>query len=50
MRQFRQELIQLLLPIRQLATTAVVDAETGHDAVYYEEAIFVAGEGGGERV
>lgn len=50
MRQLRQELIQLLLSIRQLAAAAVVDAETGHDAVDYEEAVFVAGEGGGERV
>lgn len=50
MRQFRQELIQLLLPVRQLATAAVVDAETGHDAVDYEETVFVAGEGRGERV
>ena len=48
--QLRQELIQLLLSIGQLATTAVVDAETGHDAVDYEEAVFVTGEGGGERV
>lgn len=49
-RQLRQELIQFLLSVRQLATTAVVDAETGHDAVDDEEAVFVAGEGGGERV
>lgn len=49
-RQLREELVQLLLPVRQLAATAVIDAETGHDAVDYEETVFVAGEGGGERV
>lgn len=47
MRQLRQELIQFLLPIRQLSATAVVNPETGHDAVDYEEAVFVAGEGSG---
>ena len=50
MRQLRQELIQLLLSIRQLAATTVVDAETGHDAVDDKEAVFVAGKGGGQRV
>lgn len=49
-RQLRQELVQFLLSVRQLAAAAVVDAETGHDAVDYQEAVFVAGEGGGERV
>lgn len=50
MRQLGQELIELLLPVGQLAAAAVVDAEAGHDAVDYQEAVFVAGEGGGERV
>jgi len=50
MRQLAQELIQLLLAIGQLAAAAVVDAETGHDAVDYQEAVVVCGEGGGERV
>ena len=50
MRQLREELIQFLLPVCQLAAAAVVDAEAGHDAVDDEEAVFVAGEGGGERV
>ena len=49
-RQLRQVLIQFLLSVRQLAATAVVDAETGHDAVDYQEAVFIAREGGGERV
>ena len=38
------------MSIRQLATTTVVDAETGHDAVDYKEAVFVAGKGGSERI
>lgn len=50
MRQLAQELIQLLLAISKLATTAVVDAEAGHDAVNYEEAVFVAGELGREGI
>ena len=50
MRQLAQELIQLLLPIGQLAAAAVVDAEAGHDAVDYQEAVVVGGEVGGERV
>lgn len=49
-RQLRQELVQFLLSVRQLAAAAVVDAETGHDAVDYEQTVLVAGEGGGERV
>lgn len=50
MRQLAQKLIQLLLAIRQLPPSAVIDAETGHDAVDDEEAVFVGGEVGGERV
>lgn len=50
MRQFTQELIQLLLPISQLAAAAVVDAETGHYAVDDEEAVFVSLETGGKGV
>ena len=50
MRQLAQELIELLLSIGQLAAAAVVHAETGHDAVDYEEAVIVGGEVGGEGV
>ena len=50
MRQLTQELIQLLLAIGQLAAAAVVDAEAGHDAVDYQEAVFVGLEAGGEGV
>lgn len=50
MRQFAQELIQLLLPISQLAAAAIIDAEAGHYAVDYEEAVFVGLEAGGEGV
>lgn len=50
MRQFAQKLIQFLLAIRQFPPSAVIDAETGHDAVDDEEAVFVGGEVGGERV
>ena len=46
-RQLGQELVQFLLSVRQLATAAVVNAEAGHDAVDYQETVFVAGEGGG---
>ena len=49
-RQLRQVLVQFLLSVRQFATTAVVDAKTGHDAIDYQKTIFVTGEGGGERV
>ena len=49
-RQLREVLVQFLLPVRELAAAAIVDAEAGHDAVDYQEAVFVAGEGGGERV
>ena len=41
MTQPAQELVQLLLPIRQLPTPAVIDAEEGHDAVDDQEAVFV---------
>ena len=48
--QLRQVLVQFLLSVRQFATTAVVHAETRHDAVDYQETVFVTGEGGGERI
>lgn len=50
MRQAGQELIEFLLAIGQFTAAAVVDAEAVHDAVDYQEAEFVAGEGVGERV
>lgn len=50
MRQFTQKLIQLLLPISQLAPPAEIHAEAGHDAVDDEQAVFVGGEVGAERV
>lgn len=50
MRQLAQELIQLLLTICQFATTAKIDAETGHDAIDDQESVFVGGEVGGKGV
>lgn len=41
-RQLRQELVELLLALVQLATTGVVDAEESHDAVDDEQAVLVA--------
>jgi len=43
-RQLAQELIELLLPICQLATATVVDTEAGHDAVDYEESELIGRE------
>ena len=50
MRQFTQELIELLLPIGQFAAPAEIDSETGHYAIDYQEAVVVGGEAGGEGV
>ena len=50
MRQLAQELIQLLLSIRQLSAPAVVDAKTGHDAVNDQKAVFVGLEAGRKGV
>jgi hypothetical protein len=42
--QFREELVKLLLALIKLATTDIVDAEQGHDAVDNEEAVLVTDE------
>lgn len=44
MREFGQELIELLLALVELATASVVDAEECHDAVDDEQTVFVADE------
>ena len=44
MGQLGQELVQLLLALAEFSTTAVVDAEGGHDAVNDEETVVVGGE------
>lgn len=44
MGQFRKELVEFLLALVELATTGIVDAKQGHDAVDDEEAVFVADE------
>ena len=41
MAQPTQELIELLLPIRQLATPTIVNSKQRHDAVDNQEAVFV---------
>lgn len=48
--QLRQKLIQLLLPVCKLSSSAVIDTETCHDAVDDKEAILVAGEVCGECI
>ncbi len=50
MRQLTQELIQFLLPVRQLAPAAEIDAETRHDAVDDEQAVVICCEVCAERV
>jgi hypothetical protein len=44
MRQFRQELIELLLTLTQFTATGIVDSEQSHDAVNYQETVFIADE------
>ena len=44
MRQFRQELIELLLALTQFTTTGIVDSKQSHDAVDNQKPIFVADE------
>jgi hypothetical protein len=40
-RQLRQELVELLLTLVQLATTSVIDTKQGHDTVDDEQAVLV---------
>jgi hypothetical protein len=50
MRQLRQELVELLLPLVQLATTSVVDSKKRHDAVNDEETVLVTNKELGDLV
>jgi len=50
MRQLRQELIELLLALVQLASASVIDSEQGHDAVDDEETVLIADEELGDLV
>ena len=49
-RQPPQKLIQLLLTICQFSSPAIIHAETRHNAIDDQEAVFVGGEDGGEGV
>jgi hypothetical protein len=48
--QLREELVELLLSLVELATTGVVDTEESHDTVDDEEAVLVADEELGDFV
>ena len=50
MGQLGQELIQLLLAVRKLSSTRVIDSKAGHDTINDEEAIFIAGKLGCEGI
>jgi hypothetical protein len=50
MRQFREELVELLLALIELTTADVVNTEQSHDAVDDEETVLVADEVFGDLV
>jgi len=50
MRQLRQELVQFLLALVQLAAAGVVNAEESHNAVDNEQAVLIADEELGDLV
>ena len=48
--QLRQELVELLLPIRKLSSSAVVDTEACHNTVDDKKAVLIACEVRGKGV
>ena len=41
--QLREELVELLLAVGQLSTSAVVDPKAVHDTIDDEQPVFIAG-------